>query len=111
MSDTTLFIDGNRLIRDAFYAIPDFTDADGNHISGIYGAFYRIKELLSGGDKKAVKISFDSETDFFSDAILWQINRAKDLIEKSGLIKMGEEAIVTDELKSFVESTLLSLWC
>ena len=109
MSDTTLLIDGNKLIRDAFYAIPDFTDADGNHISGIYGAFYRIKELLSGGDKKAVKISFDSETGSFSDAILWQINRAKDLIEKSGLIKIGEEAIVTDELKSFVESTLLSL--
>lgn len=109
MSDTTLLIDGNKLIRDAFYAIPDFTDADGNHISGIYGAFYRIKELLSGGDKKAVKISFDSETGSFSDAILWQINRAKDLIEKSGLIKIGEEAIVTDELKRFVESTLLSL--
>ena len=30
MSDNKLIIDGNKLIRDAFYAIPDFTDADGN---------------------------------------------------------------------------------
>ena len=109
MSDTTLFIDGNKLIRDAYYAIPDFTDADGNHISGIYGAFYRIKELVSGGDSKTLEITFDSDTGFFSSAVLWQVERAKELIEKSGLLKIGEETIITDELKSFVDNTLLNL--
>ncbi|MBE5822849.1 MAG: DNA polymerase I [Butyrivibrio sp.] len=108
MSDTTLIIDGNKLIRDAFYAIPDFTNADGNHISGIYGAFYRIKELLSGPNALAFKITFESETGTFSGDVLWQIARAKELIDGSGIFKTGEEVRVTDELKSFVDNTLLS---
>ncbi|MBP3279074.1 MAG: hypothetical protein J6M44_08990, partial [Butyrivibrio sp.] len=108
MSDTTLFIDGNRLIRDAFYAIPDFTDADGNHIGGIYGAFYKIKELLSGADGQTFKITFDSETGSFSKDVLWQIGKVKELIEKGAVIKAGEETDITDDVKSFVENTLLS---
>ncbi len=108
MSDTTLFIDGNKLIRDAFYAIPDFTDADGNHISGIYGAFYRIKELLSGSGNQSFKITFDSETGSFTKDVLWQIGKVKELIEASMVIKAGEETNITDDVKSFVENTLLS---
>lgn len=109
MSDTTLFIDGNKLIRDAFYAIPDFTDADGNHISGIYGAFYRLKELLSAQGNGSVSITFDSETGSFSRDVLWQIDRAKELLDGSGLLKAGEEVSITDELKSFVDNILLNL--
>ncbi|MBP3274268.1 MAG: DNA polymerase I [Butyrivibrio sp.] len=108
MSDTTLLIDGNKLIRDAFYAIPDFTDADGNHIGGIYGAFYKIKELLSGADGQTFKITFDSETGSFSKDVLWQIGKVKELIEKDAVIKTGEETDITDDVKSFVENTLLS---
>ena len=108
MSDSTLFIDGNELIRDAFYAIPDFTDADGNYISGIYGAFYKIKELLSGADGQTFKITFDSETGSFSKDVLWQIGKVKELIEKSAVIKAGEETNITDDVKSFVNNTLLS---
>ena len=108
MSDTTLLIDGNKLIRDAFYAIPDFTDADGNHIGGIYGAFYKIKELLAGADGQTFKITFDSETGSFSKDVLWQIGKVKELIEKGAVIKAGEETDITDDVKSFVENTLLS---
>ena len=108
MSDTTLLIDGNKLIRDAFYAIPDFTDADGNHIGGIYGAFYKIKELLSGADGQTFKITFDSETGSFSKDVLWQIGKVKELMEASTVIKAGEETNITDDVKSFVENTLLS---
>lgn len=108
MSDTTFLIDGNKLIRDAFYAIPDFIDADGNHIGGIYGAFYKIKELLSGADGQTFKIAFDSETGSFSKDVLWQIGKVKELIEASTVIKAGEETNITDDVKSFVESTLLS---
>ena len=54
MSDNKMIIDGTKLIRDAFYAIPDFTDAEGNHISGLYGAFFKLKELMAAVDRDAL---------------------------------------------------------
>ncbi len=108
MSDNKLLIDGNRLIRDAFYAIPDFMDAEGNHISGLYGAFYKLKESLSNGCD-TLEISFDSETDSFSKDILWQIDRAKELLSGSGIISPSTQTLVTDELRTFVDNTLAGL--
>ena len=59
MSENKLSIDVYNLIRDAFYAIPDFTDADGRSIGGLYGAFFKLKSLLETGDYDTVEFSFD----------------------------------------------------
>ena len=109
MSDKAILIDGNKLIRDAFYAIPDFTDENGNHISGLYGAFYRLRDLLSAPETGAISITFDSETSSFTGDVLWQIARAKELLQGGGYLSDGADIEVTEDLKSFVESTLLSL--
>ena len=77
MSDNKLIIDGNKLIRDAFYAIPDFTDAEGNHISGLYGAFFKLKELLAGPDVQTLELTFDSDKSSFTKDVSWQIGRFK----------------------------------
>ena len=66
MSDNKLIIDGNKLIRDAFYAIPDFTDAEGNHISGLYGAFFKLKELLAQGDIGVLQFTFEGDESSFT---------------------------------------------
>ncbi|RKM57560.1 DNA polymerase I [Butyrivibrio sp. CB08] len=108
MSDNKLLLDGNKLIRDAFYAIPDFTDSEGNHISGLYGAFFKLKDLLSGS-VDTVEISFDSETDSFSRDIIWQIEKAKEILTTGGVLVPSKETPVTDELKSFVDNTLAGL--
>ena len=52
-------IDGTNLIKDAFYAMPDFVDEDGNRVSGIYGALYKLKSMLSGSEEALFAFSFD----------------------------------------------------
>ncbi len=106
MSDKKLLIDGNTLIRNAFYSIPDFTDEEGNHISGIYGAFYRIKDLIAASECDTVEISFDLETDSFTEAVMWQISRAKELFDAAGF---NGALPISDEFKAFVDGILSSL--
>ena len=57
MSEGRLSITLENLIRDAFYSIPDFTDADGNHIGGIYGALYKLLSLLKAGTCESIDLA------------------------------------------------------
>ncbi len=101
MSDNKLIIDGNKLIRDAFYAIPDFTDPEGNHISGLYGAFFKLKELISSGSYTTLEVSFNEEKGDVTGDVAWQIDRFKELI--------GGEFEIGDELISRIEENLVKL--
>lgn len=94
MSDRKLLLNGNNLIRDAFYSIPAFNDADGNYISGIYGAFYKIKELFSTGEYDCFEISFSDEVPELTDSVKWQIKRFNELL--SGINSGGENKINAD---------------
>ena len=55
-----LVIDGVKLISDAYDSVPVFTDADGHQINGLYGAFYKLKELLTSGTYDGLDISFQN---------------------------------------------------
>lgn len=108
MSDNKMIIDGTKLIRDAFYAIPDFTDAEGNHISGLYGAFFKLKELMAGGGS-LLEITFGGDTSSFTKDVSWQINKFKELIDSIEGASSDSEFEVTETVKAAVEETLKNL--
>jgi DNA polymerase-1 len=108
MSDNKLIIDGTKLIRDAFYAIPDFTDAEGNHISGLYGAFFKLKELMAGGGS-LLEITFGGDTSSFTKDVSWQVNKFKELIDSIEGASSDSEFVVTETVKTAVEDTLKTL--
>ena len=108
MSDNKMIIDGTKLIRDAFYAIPDFTDAEGNHISGLYGAFFKLKELMAGG-ASSLEITFGGDTSSFTKDVSWQINKFKELIDSIEGATSGSEFVVNETVKAAVEETLKNL--
>ncbi len=83
MSNNKLTIDACKLIRDAFYAIPDFTDGEGNHISGIYGALYKLHILLSEGNYELLDMSFDCEESDLTENVIWQIGKFKEVMEEA----------------------------
>ena len=108
MSDNKLIIDGTKLIRDAFYAIPDFTDAEGNHISGLYGAFFKLKELIAGGTS-TLEITFGGDTSSFTQDVSWQVEKFKELISSIEGASSDSEFVVTETVKTAVEETLKTL--
>ena len=61
MADNRLIIDINSLVRDAFYAIPDFTDESGSHLGGVYGALFKILSDLKTGDFERVEVVHGDE--------------------------------------------------
>ncbi len=80
MPDNKLTINGNNLIYDAYYAIPDFTDQEGNHISGLYGAFYKLKELVESSKDSSLEITFDSDEREYTPIVKYQQERFKEII-------------------------------
>lgn len=108
MSDNKMIIDGTKLIRDAFYAIPDFTDTEGNHISGLYGAFFKLKELMAGGES-LLEITFGGDTSSFTKDVSWQVNKFKELIDSIEGASSDSEFVVTETVKAAVDETLKNL--
>ena len=108
MSDK-LILDGNKLIRDAFYAIPDFTDGEGNHISGLYGAFFKLKELLAVPECETLQINFEGDTGSFTKDVLWQVGRLKELIGSIDGAAVDTEFAVTETVKTSVDELLKTL--
>ena len=51
-------IDATNFIKDAFYAMPVFSDGNGNNISGVYGALYKLKSMLSENEEALFAFSF-----------------------------------------------------
>ena len=71
MADNKLVIDLNTLVRDAFYAIPDFTDENGRHLGGVYGALFKVVSQLKSGGFEIIEISTAGEVNpaFVADQI------------------------------------------
>ncbi len=109
MSDNKLIIDGNKLIRDAFYAIPDFTDSEGNHISGLYGAFFKLKELLAQGDIGVLQFTFEGDESSFTKDVSWQIGRFKELVVSAEGASIGDEFPVSETVRTSFEEILKTL--
>jgi len=106
-------IDGTNLIKDAFYAMPDFTDEDGNRVSGVYGALYKLKSMLSGSEEALFAFSFEEDNESeCTAAVRYQIDRFKEIIRQSkaeGLLEVNKGAAATSELISYLEGELAGL--
>lgn len=48
MNKTSISV--SKYVRDAFYSIPDFTNGEGRHIGGVYGAMFKLVNLLKSGE-------------------------------------------------------------
>ena len=106
-------IDGTNLIKDAFYAMPDFVDEDGNRVSGIYGALYKLKSMLSGSEEALFAFSFEENSEAeCTPAVIYQANRFKEILTSSGadgILDVAKGAKASPELISYIESELEKL--
>ena len=106
-------IDGTNLIKDAFYAMPDFVDEDGNRVSGIYGALYKLKSMLSGSEEALFAFSFEENSEAeCTPAVIYQANRFKEILTSSGadgILDAAKGAKASSELISYIESELEKL--
>lgn len=120
MSDNTLSINARKLVRDAFYAIPDFTDAEGNHIGGIYGALFRLKELISSGEYTSLSVEFGDSENSLTPVLNYQAVRFEEILKTAaGLVvsrDLEEEGTapsitgpIDDDLKAAIEKALLDI--
>ena len=109
MSDRKKVIDANNLIRDAFYSIPAFTDDEGNYISGLYGSFYTLKEMLSSGEYDSFEISFSEEEEDLPSSIKWQIQKFSELLKGIDGVTVAAENKVTADITAAVEEILKGL--
>jgi DNA polymerase-1 len=103
-------IDGTNLIKDAFYAMPDFVDEDGNRVSGIYGALYKLKSMLSGSEEALFAFSFEENIEAeCTPAVIYQAHRFKEILASSGadgILDAAKGAKASSELISYIESEL-----
>ena len=106
-------IDGTNLIKDAFYAMPDFVDEDGNRVSGIYGALYKLKSMLSGSEEALFAFSFEENSEAeCTPAVIYQANRFKEILTSSGadgILDAAKGTKASSELISYIESELEKL--
>lgn len=105
-----LKIDAVKLIEDAYYSMPDFSDDSGDRVSGIYGAFFKIAAMLKGGEYDRLSISFEEGSDLVP-VLLGQVTRAKEILSSfSDSNLTGQSgAAVTPELVSFLETQIDAL--
>jgi DNA polymerase-1 len=108
MSDKKLSINVQELIKDAYYAIPDFTDSDGCHMGGLYGFFYKLKTLLESGDYEGVELSFDRDASFVP-AVIEQTEKAGEIFRKYASFDNVLEAKADTDLITFIGDTLMHL--
>ncbi len=109
MSDKKLLIEADKLIQDAYYAVPDMTDDKGLHVGGLYGAFFKLCSMLSDKDVNSFSFSFSQDKSIFTDAVKEQIHCFKELISQKLEIDLLSETLVSDELLLKVESLLKEL--
>ena len=108
MSDKKLSVNLYELIRDAYYAIPDFTDSEGFHISGIYGSFYKLKSLIESETPLSCELSFE-ERQCVNPAVEEQVKRAKELFLSFSSFDDVLETAADDSFKAFLSDALVQL--
>lgn len=59
MGEKILAIDGHSMMNRAFYALPDFTSADGRHTGAVYGFLNILFEVVAEEDPQYLVAAFD----------------------------------------------------
>ncbi|RKM57440.1 DNA polymerase I [Butyrivibrio sp. X503] len=90
--------------------MPAFTDADGNFVSGIYGALFKLKSLAKTGEYKKLSISFDEKIQP-SPAVKSQTYRLKDILSgyTDSAILSAEGVEISDTLFEFLEKEIAAV--
>ena len=106
-------IDATNFIKDAFYAMPVFSDENGNNISGVYGALYKLKSMLSENEEALFAFSFEKDNESeYTPAVVDQTEKFAEILkgaEIPGLLDISNGASASPELISYLEGELLKL--
>ena len=95
----------NEFVSDAFYFLPAFTDADGNYVSGVYGAAYKLLGMIRGGEYEKISLVCSENDENVTSPVTAQVSGFNSLIDPEDL----KEIVVNDELISFLEEELKKL--
>ena len=63
MADNKLQYNIAENVRNAFYSLPDFTDEEGKHLGGVYGALFKLINTLKAGEYTAFSVGTSDEDD------------------------------------------------
>lgn len=106
-------------VRDAFYSIPDFTNEEGNHIGGVYGALFKLLGVLKTGEFKELEIvlkdeSASEEGSEVTPAVEWQIDYFAGMVrnavsDNSTETENGFSFAVSDAVSEKISECLLTL--
>ncbi len=97
-----LIINCNDSVRDAFFALPAFTDADGNYINGVYGALFKLLNIAKSGEYDTAEIvSYEDD----NERISYQINRLQEILKSFG----SGEITIGNEFAEYLEQQLSTL--
>ncbi len=112
MADNKLIIDTNTLVKEAFYAIPDFTDNEGRHLGGVYGALFKIISMLKTGGFDSLEVrSFKTDSEVTAP-VKDQIKRFTEIwTEIAGLLQIDPtgECAKSEELLLVLSEKLSNL--
>ena len=116
MADKLLQFDITENVTNAFYSLPDFTDNEGNHLGGVYGALFKLLAALKSGDYENVSFGGDNKNvtsenstgDNASEIIASQIARFHNAINevKASLDITSEEILISEDFISNLEAQL-----
>ncbi len=95
-----LSININEYVREAFYSIPDFTDGNGKHIGGIYGAFFKLIATVKNGGYSEVSFSYGNLSESgkeLTKAVTEQVETFTELIKSAddNVTEDNSELIIT----------------
>ncbi|MCR5403987.1 MAG: DNA polymerase I [Butyrivibrio sp.] len=109
MSDNKLLIDGAKLVRDAFYAMPDIYDEEGRHIGGVYGALFRMKSLIDDGAYSVVTVNLEGGHENYTEAVNSQAVLFKKVLAEINGFEIDTDNEITDDLKAAINIAIQSL--
>ena len=106
-------IDATNFIKDAFYAMPVFSDESGNNISGVYGALYKLKSMLSENEEALIAFSFEKDNESeYTPAVVDQTEKFAEILKGAGipgLLDVSNGTSASPELITYLEGELLKL--
>ena len=124
MADNKLQYNITENVRNAFYSLPDFTDEEGKHLGGVYGALFKLINTLKAGEYTAFSVGTSDEDDVRENTLRENSLRANETAEvseqvvrfaeiisevKNTLGAEGDEIPVSDALISALEAELLKV--
>lgn len=110
---TLLLIDGNAIMHRAYHALPPFKTREGTPTNMIFGFFSMIHKAITEYNVDHVLIAFDTPKPNFrqkmlkayqahrpkaDDEFIQQIPHLRDLIDKSGIIRLEKDGYEADDI-------------